>query len=216
MKREFLKISAGISLSLVLAFAIGCGDKKNTTTNNGTNTTTNSNTSTNTTNTGTTTTRDTMPKSTTNKDSVEDAEVKIAPLGTSKVEGDLDFEAVDGGVKITGKITGLTPGDHGIHVHEFGNCNSPDGKSAGEHFNPTKSPHGGPNDAAKHPGDMGNITADKDGVAKIDVTVKGMMLTGPNSIVGKSVVVHEKKDDLKTQPSGDSGARLGCGVIVAD
>ncbi len=107
--------------------------------------------------------------------------------------------------------------EHGFHVHEVGECSLPDFKSAGEHFNPTKDPHGGPESKARHLGDIANAKADENGRATIDVSVKGATLgdkdAGPGEILGKALVVHAMPDDYKTQPSGGSGARIACGVI---
>src|SRR5215470_8858791 len=89
----------------------------------------------------------------------------IHPLGNSKVEGKVVFTKVDGGLKIEAELTGLTPGEHGFHVHEFGDCSMADGKCAGGHFNPDKKPHAGPDAPERHVGDFGNIKADSDGKA---------------------------------------------------
>lgn len=134
------------------------------------------------------------------------------------VKGTLTLSNEGTAVAIRGEITGLEPGkEHGFHVHENGQCNAPDFQSAGEHFNPTKDPHGGPKSDAKHLGDIPNLKADKDGRATIDVSLKGATLVdkdgGPNEILGKALVVHAMPDDYKTQPSGGSGARIACGVI---
>lgn len=134
----------------------------------------------------------------------------------SKVSGTVTFtQKEDGGpVEVAISLEGLTPGDHGFHVHETGDCSAPDAKSAGGHFNPIKAEHGGPDSAEHHAGDFGNITAGDDG--KVDTTVTVDFITlgeGETSVVGKAVVVHEKADDLKSQPSGDAGGRIGCGVI---
>ncbi|MEO6185420.1 MAG: superoxide dismutase family protein [Steroidobacteraceae bacterium] len=124
-------------------------------------------------------------------------------------------------VSILGEITGLMPGnEYGFHVHEVGVCTPPDFTSAGGHFNPTKDPHGGPESKAPHHlGDLPNAKADKNGRALIDLTVKGMNLAdkdgAPSDILGKALVVHAMRDDYKTQPSGNSGARIACGVISA-
>ena len=112
------------------------------------------------------------------------------------------------------KIVGLAPGNHGFHVHEFGDCTAADGSSAGGHFNPTNQPHAGPDADARHVGDMGNIEADASGAAKLDYLDHSMSLANDDrSIIGRSVVVHAKADDFKSQPAGDSGARVACGVI---
>jgi Cu-Zn family superoxide dismutase len=117
-------------------------------------------------------------------------------------------------VEVTGDIENLTPGKHGFHVHDKGDCSAPDASSAGGHFNPTHQHHGGPTTSERHTGDLGNIEANKDGKAHVQWKGK-MSLTGADSIIGKSVVVHEKEDDLKTDPAGNSGTRVACGVIEA-
>jgi Cu-Zn family superoxide dismutase len=137
----------------------------------------------------------------------------IRPLGDSKVEGAVLFTQRDGFVEINAELTGLSPGLHGFHVHEFGDCTMDDGTCAGGHFNPTHMPHGGPDSAQRHAGDLGNLGADQDGVAELQYNDRVIQLTGPRSIVGRSIIIHEKADDLKTQPSGDAGKRIACGVI---
>jgi Cu-Zn family superoxide dismutase len=142
----------------------------------------------------------------------------VHPLGDSKVSGKVTFSQQDGGVEIVGEFTGLSPGEHGFHVHEFGDCSMADGKCAGGHFNPTKQPHAGPDDAHRHVGDLGNIKADAGGKATYKRVDKMISLNGMNSIIGRSVIVHANPDDFKTQdPPGNAGARIGCGVIgIAD
>lgn len=137
----------------------------------------------------------------------------IHGLGTSHVHGVITFTQMDGYVEVKGEVLGLSPGKHGFHVHEFGDCSAADGSSAGGHFNPGHKMHGAPDDENRHEGDLGNITADDSGRATIDVRDKVLSLSGPNSIVGRSLIVHEKADDLKTQPTGNAGGRIGCAVI---
>jgi superoxide dismutase, Cu-Zn family len=138
----------------------------------------------------------------------------LHPTGGNKVSGIVTFTPVANGVQVHAEIAGLTPGKHGFHVHEFGDCSAADASSAGAHFNPTNQPHAGPDAAARHEGDMGNVEADASGNAKLDYVDHQISLTNDaRSAIGRSVVVHAKPDDLKTQPSGDSGARIGCGVI---
>jgi len=137
----------------------------------------------------------------------------IHPLGGSAVNGTVTFTQQPDGVHIHAELTGLTPGEHGFHVHQYGDCTSVDGKCAGGHFNPTGAPHGGPDSAQRHVGDLGNITADASGKAVYDRVDKMIALSGPNSIIGRGIIVHAGRDDLKSQPSGDAGARVGCGVI---
>ena len=138
----------------------------------------------------------------------------LHPTAGNKVSGTVTFTPVADGMQVHAEITGLTPGKHGFHVHEFGDCSAADGTSAGAHFNPTNQPHAGPDAAARHEGDMGNVDADSSGNAKLDYVDHQISLTtDAKSAIGRSVVVHAKPDDLKTQPSGDSGARIACGVI---
>ncbi|QDW66647.1 superoxide dismutase family protein [Luteimonas granuli] len=124
--------------------------------------------------------------------------------------------AIDGGVAISGQVNGLAPGsEHGFHVHENGDCSAPDASSAGGHFNPQASAHGRVGEGEHHVGDTDNIVADDTGVAMIDTRLEGATLGdgAPTDIMGKSVIVHADPDDYTTQPTGNAGARLACGVI---
>src|SRR3989440_424771 len=121
------------------------------------------------------------------------------------------------GEKIAGAcpdFQNLKPGKHGFHIHEKGDCSAPDAMSAGPHFNPKHQHHDGPTGTERHAGDFGNVEADASGKGHLEWKGK-LDLSGPNSIIGKSVIVHEKEDDLKTDPAGNSGARFACGVINA-
>jgi Cu-Zn family superoxide dismutase len=137
----------------------------------------------------------------------------LAPTQGNNARGTVTFEPAADGVRITAHLEGLTPGNHGFHLHEVGDCSAPDASSAGAHWNPTGHPHGGPDSPRRHAGDLGNVTADESGTAHLEREVKGLSLDGPHSLRGRSVLVHAKADDLTSQPSGDSGARLACGVI---
>ena len=138
----------------------------------------------------------------------------LHPTAGNKVSGTVTFTEEADGVRVQADITGLTPGKHGFHVHEFGDCSAADLASAGGHFNPTSKPHAGPDAAARHVGDMGNVEADASGAAKLDYVDHEISLTNDQrSVIGRSVIVHAKADDLKSQPAGDSGARIACGVI---
>ena len=138
----------------------------------------------------------------------------LYPTEGNQASGTVTFTEVADGVQVQVEITGLTPGKHGFHVHEFGDCSAVDASSAGAHFNPTNQPHAAPDAEARHVGDMGNVEADASGTAKLDYLDHNMSLAhGQESIIGRSVVVHANEDDLKTQPTGDSGARVACGVI---
>lgn len=143
-----------------------------------------------------------------------------APIGRAeltapktKMQGQLEMIPVKEGIKFMAEVKGLKPGAvHGFHIHENGKCEG-DFKSAGEHFNPKKIDHGGPASHKRHLGDLGNLVANKEGVAKVDVVLKDLSNEEINSIIGKSVIIHSKADDFSTQPSGDSGERVACGVI---
>lgn len=137
----------------------------------------------------------------------------LHPTKGSSVRGLVTFEAVDKGVRVVADVSGLTPGKHGFHIHEFGDCSSDDGTSAGGHFNPTGMPHSMPSSDKRHVGDLGNIEADKKGDAHLDYVDQMLSLEGVNSIIGRGVIVHEKEDDLKSQPTGAAGGRLACGVV---
>ncbi len=138
----------------------------------------------------------------------------LHPTAGNKVAGTVTFTPIADGVQVHAEITGLTPGKHGFHVHEFGDCSAADASSAGGHFNPNHKPHAGPEAPERHEGDMGNVEADASGNAKLDYVDHQLSLSSDDkSAIGRSVVVHAKPDDLKTQPSGDSGARVACGVI---
>lgn len=130
-----------------------------------------------------------------------------------KVAGTVWFKKAPGGVSVSARITGLPAGPHGFHVHEFGDCSSADFTSAGAHFNPMGKPHAGREADARHVGDLGNVEAGADGVATLEWTDKHLAFEGHHAIVGRAVIVHAKADDLKTQPTGDAGGRLACGVI---
>jgi Cu-Zn family superoxide dismutase len=137
----------------------------------------------------------------------------LHPTQGSTVTGTVTFTKESAGVRVVADLTGLTPGTHGFHIHEFGDCSAPDAASAGGHFNPGHAPHAGPDADARHAGDLGNITADSAGVAHYERLDPHMSLTGPNSIIGRGVIVHEKADDLTTQPTGAAGGRVACGII---
>ena len=139
----------------------------------------------------------------------------LNPSSGSNVKGTVMFTSGADGTKVVVDITGLTPGKHGLHIHEKGDCSAPDASSAGAHFNPLHSHHGGTDTPERHAGDFGNITADASGKVHLEMKDKNLKLSGPDSVLGRSVVVHEKEDDLKTDPSGNSGARVACGVIEA-
>lgn len=146
-------------------------------------------------------------------DEVTKAVAVLSAASGSAVAGTITFTGGSDGVKVVADITGLKPGKHGFHIHEFGDCSAKDAKSAGGHLNPMHHEHGAPDATDRHEGDLGNIEADASGKAHLELTDKMLKLSGENSIIGYGVIVHEKADDLKTQPTGDAGGRLACGVI---
>lgn len=135
--------------------------------------------------------------------------------GMDDVKGTVRFTAAPKGVLVRAQVTGLTPNQkHGFHIHEKGDLSAADLSSAGGHFNPTGHGHGGTDTEERHGGDLGNLTADASGKATYEETIPGISIDDPKTgIIGKSVIVHEKPDDLKSDPSGNSGARIAGGVI---
>ena len=137
----------------------------------------------------------------------------VRPLNASGVNGLVTFIQEGAQVRIVAEISGLSPGKHGIHIHEFGDITSIDGSSAGSHFNPRNTTHGGPEDRNRHLGDLGNMEADRSGKAKYNRVDSRISLNGANSIVGRAIVIKESADDFKTQPGGGAGRRVAMGVI---
>ncbi|HEX8905021.1 MAG TPA: superoxide dismutase family protein [Longimicrobiaceae bacterium] len=138
------------------------------------------------------------------------AEVRNAAgraLGTVTLAGAPD------GIAVSGQITGLPPGEHGFHLHAVGRCDPPGFDSAGPHWNPANKQHGTLNPAGPHAGDLGNLNVSPDGVVNVAGTTRGGSLRELLDADGAALVVHEKADDYRTDPSGNSGARIACGVI---
>ena len=135
----------------------------------------------------------------------------------NNVTGTVTFTQHMGSMKAAINLTGLPPNStHGIHVHEKGDMSAPDLMSVGAHFNPQGHKHGGPDSPIAHAGDFGNITSDANGNVNTEINVRGITLDeGAMGVIGKSVIIHAKADDLKTDPSGNSGARIAGGVIEA-
>lgn len=123
------------------------------------------------------------------------------------------------GVRIFVEVSHATPGLHGIHIHEYGDCSAEDASSAGEHFNPTHLNHGSPTPMKHHIGDLGNIKIDHNGKGKLNLSIPMARLNPEfldyKKLIGKSIVIHAKEDDLKSQPAGNSGPRIACGAIVS-
>lgn len=141
------------------------------------------------------------------------ASALIYPTKGNTISGTATFSQENDGLHIRAHITGLTPGEHGFHIHEFGNCNCDDAVCAGDHFNPAHRNHGGPEAADRHVGDMGNLVANEEGVAEYNFVDTYATLNGPHSIIGRTVIIHAQPDDYQTQPSGNARARIGCGVV---
>ncbi len=145
---------------------------------------------------------------------VEKGVAVILPAGNSQVMGKLILSTMPGGgVHIQGAVSNLSPGQHGFHIHEWGDISAPDGTSAGGHYNPQGHPHAGPEMIKRHEGDLGNILAGTNGIALIDFMDKELELNGPLSVIGRGVIIHAQADDLQTQPTGNAGGRIGMGVI---
>lgn len=144
------------------------------------------------------------------------ATAQLQPTAGNTTAGTVSFTQHGDKVLVEADITGLMPGEHGFHIHEKGDCSAPDGTSAGAHFNPNGQAHGNPASTPHHVGDLPMLTADASGHAKLSIELQSISLQeGPANIVGKSVIVHQKADDYKTQPTGNSGGRVACGVIAA-
>ena len=139
------------------------------------------------------------------------SDAKGSSIGTAKLSPDA------AGVRIALAVTGLTPGEHAIHVHATPQCDAPAFTSAGGHFNPEQKQHGLNNPEGPHAGDMPNFTVDAAGRSSATVVARGVTLdNGPHSVFtgsGTALVIHEKADDMKSDPAGNAGARIACGVI---
>jgi len=144
------------------------------------------------------------------------ATVVLEPTLGHKTAGRLILVQEDAGVRIRGEVTGLQPDrEHAFHVHETGDCSAPDATSAGEHFNPLGEPHGHPVNGPHHAGDMLNLSANSEGVAQVDLSSASLTIggDGQTNAIGKALIVHANPDDYQSQPGGDAGDRLACGVI---
>lgn len=139
----------------------------------------------------------------------------IHPTKGNTAAGVVRFTTVPAGVRIVADITGLTPGGkHAIHIHEFGDVSAEDGSAAGGHYNPGGHTHGGPEAEHHHAGDLGNLTADAAGNAHYELVVKDLTLCcGKAPVIGRSIIIHAKEDDLTSQPAGNAGPRIAQGVI---
>ena len=145
---------------------------------------------------------------------IQEAVCVIHPTAGNTANGVVRFFQNGHEIKVVADIEGLSPNStHAIHVHQFGDCSSPDGKSAGGHYNPQKHDHALPPTAKRHAGDLGNLTADADGKAHYEITVGNLCIAGPkNPLLGRAIILHAKPDD-GGQPTGNAGPRIGYGVI---
>ena len=144
------------------------------------------------------------------------AVASLEPTRGNSAQGTVAFAQHGDMVRVTAHLSGLKPGaEHAFHVHEKGDCSSGDGMSAGGHFNPAGNPHG-PQSGAHHAGDMPNVVADAQGNANATFDLHGVSIgSGAADIVGKGLIVHRDPDDYTTQPTGNSGGRIACGVVAA-
>lgn len=147
------------------------------------------------------------------EDKIEKAVAVIHPTKGHSATGEVTFTVEKGGIRVVADIEGLKPGKHGFHIHEYGDCSAPDAASAGGHFNPTNKKHGCPDSPEHHVGDLGNIVADNRGKGHLDILNKEIKFEGKNNIIGRAIIVHADPDDCTSQPAGNAGSRIGCGVI---
>jgi len=143
------------------------------------------------------------------------ATAALKPTTGNTAAGTVTFTQKGDNVSVVANVSGLSPGSHGFHIHEKGDCSAGDGMSAGGHFNPTGKPHGDPAMPDHHVGDMPQLVADAAGKATLTADLSPMTIgASANDIIGKAVIVHKDPDDFKTQPAGNSGVRVACGVIA--
>ncbi|GAA4276213.1 superoxide dismutase family protein [Aquimarina mytili] len=163
-------------------------------------------------------TNETVKTSTKEEEETKTIAFKLEPKSDSKVSGQVTFTESEGMVNMVAEITGLSEGEHAIHIHEKADCSSADGKSTGGHWNPTMEPHGkwGAKEGY-HKGDIGNLKADADGNASITFATNDWCIgcdDAKKNIVGKAIIVHQGIDDFTSQPSGAAGTRVSCGGII--
>ena len=138
----------------------------------------------------------------------------VRPASGSQAHGTVKFTQVGKRVRVDAEIAALPAGLHGFHIHEKGDCTAPDATSAGAHFNPAAKKHGAPDSAEHHAGDLGNLSANEYGKATLSMMLDGISVgVGADGVIGRGVIVHADADDMKTDPTGNAGGRIGCGVI---
>lgn len=158
-------------------------------------------------------------ESTEEQDEKNTARATMEATSGSKVTGEATFTEEDGAIVFELSVENLEPGEHAVHLHEKGDCSAEDASSAGGHWNPTMKPHGKRGDGtAFHKGDIANMSVGSDGKGTLKLSVSDWSIGGPDStnVIGKSVIVHANPDDFTSQPAGNAGARVSCGVIKAD
>ncbi|HEX3582106.1 MAG TPA: superoxide dismutase family protein [Thermoanaerobaculia bacterium] len=139
----------------------------------------------------------------------------LQPLGSSTGHGNVHFQQQKEGVEVTVDLTGLAPNStHGFHVHDKGSC-ADFGNAAGPHYNPTNAPHAAPDAASHHAGDFGNVIADANGEVHTSFMTHSISVGGMNDVIGHAVILHANPDDLTSQPAGNAGPRIACGVVEA-
>ena len=146
-------------------------------------------------------------------DDVATATADLFPTVGNDVHGKVEFIMKDGKMRVIATVEGLTPGKHGFHIHEYGDCSAEDGTSAGGHFNPEGVAHGSPTSEPHHVGDLGNLDADADGNAVLDFVDPMLTFEGEHDILNRAIIVHAGEDDFVSQPTGAAGPRVACGVI---
>lgn len=150
------------------------------------------------------------------KPDIQKAICVLHPTEGNNVTGTVTFTKSGDAIRVQADLRGLTEGKHGFHIHEYGDCSAPDATSAGGHFNPEDKPHAGPMDKERHVGDLGNIVADAEGNGTLSLNDTLIAFHGEHSIIGRAIVVHADEDDLTSQPTGNAGPRVACGVIGID
>jgi Cu-Zn family superoxide dismutase len=157
-----------------------------------------------------------MPGSQSGSDAAgRSAVAKLEPTKGNNVTGTVRFTQKGDKVLVDAKVAGLAPGPHGFHIHEKGDCSSGDGMSAGGHFNPMGKAHASASTPERHAGDLPPLEADASGNASVNAELDVIKVgSGDTDVIGKAVIVHVAPDDFKTQPTGNSGARVACGVIA--
>ena len=142
---------------------------------------------------------------------IKQAVAVVHSVGDNEISGAINFAKTENGTKITAEITGLSEGEHGFHIHQYGDCTAPDGSSAGGHFDPDEMQHNSRDAEKRHVGDMGNLVSEgEESTTTLSYVYNPIFL---EEIIGRGIIIHAGEDDLTSQPSGDAGARIACGVI---